>query len=173
MKVISWAMFIFCTTLAVHLVIWRVSLPKSGIKTLLKLFFGMLFMFVLLLWGLSLFWADFRQLAPDSFLEYLSVFLLVTSMALAYTITYSAVEAESPSITLVMMIAGSGRTGFLQKDLKGLLTDEVLVIPRIEELIDEKMIRLDGDKYRLTAKGSIFVSPFVLYRELMGLKKGG
>ena len=94
-------------------------------------------------------------------------------MALSYTITYSAIEAASPSISMIMTIAESGARGLSEKDLEHALTDDLLIKPRIEDLLNDKMIFPDKERYRIAAKGMIFVRPFIVYRKLLGLQKGG
>ena len=88
---------------AVHLVWWCVALPRRQRAVLLVLFFGGgLVLAPLVAWlvgGLGF--------APLSWVEWLNVALAVVAFALAYVVTYSALEADSPTLSLVRHIAAA------------------------------------------------------------------
>ena len=166
-------MTIFSVSLAIHLVLWRIYVPKTGVRALLKIFFGTLITAILLLYIASAASVSFRHIAPDNIAEYIHICIFFTAMALSYIITYVAIEADSPSIVMIMKISGAGPEGLPKKELRRALTDDLLIKPRIEDLLNDKLILTDRDRYRLTSKGSRFVCPFIMYRKLLGLQKGG
>jgi hypothetical protein len=172
-KVLIWGMGIFFISLILHLIVWRISVPGRGMKVLLQIFFGTLTTTILFLCAGSAISAGFGSFAPDGVLGYVHVSIFFSALALAYTITYSAIEADSPSIGMIMKIAGSGADGLPEGEFEGALTDDVLIRPRIEDLINDELIFLDKDIYRLTAKGATFIHPFIMYRKLLNLQKGG
>jgi predicted transcriptional regulator len=54
------------------------------------------------------------------------------------------------------------------------LNDDLLVKPRIEDLLRDKLVCMDGEKYLLTPKGNSFVTIITFYRKLINLPvKGG
>jgi len=89
-------------------------------------------------------------------------------------ITYSALEADSPSLVMIMSIANAGKKGLDRMALQTNLSDDLLIKPRVMDLILDKMAYMDGEKICLTSKGVIFAKIFILYRNLMGRRiKGG
>lgn len=115
-----------------------------------------------------------NTLAPDTLSEYLHIFLFVTSFTLAYMITYSALEADSPSLVMIMSIANAGPNGLPKEQFEQLMTDEMLSIPRIRDLLRDKMIFVEKGKYKLTLKGLVFVHIFIVYRHILNIsQKGG
>jgi len=94
-------------------------------------------------------------------------------MALAYITTYSGIEVYSPSLKIVIKIKETGSLGLNEEALDRILTDEILVKPRIQDLYKDKMIYLDKNRYKLTSKGVLLTRIFIFYRSLLNLGKGG
>jgi len=147
-------------------------LPKRQVKTLLQLFFAVMGAGVLLLavfpsirlWGVS---------APRGLNEYIHIMVFFISLTLAYMITYSALEADSPSLVMVMKIESAGSGGLPKEEFDKSMNDDILVKPRVNDLLIDHMACLDGDKYKLTQKGVLFANIFIFYRKLLNVKKGG
>jgi predicted transcriptional regulator len=89
-------------------------------------------------------------------------------------ITYSALEADSPSLVMIMSIANAGITGLLKTQFEQRMTDDVLIIPRIQDLLRDQMIYEQEGKYKLTSKGLLFARIFIVYRHILNIsQKGG
>ncbi len=174
MKVLLWGLAFFILSLILNLFIWRVRLPKRQTNALLKIFYGV-FVLGIILFEVSKAFNDNTsyQFLPNGIPEYLHLFLLFTSLSLAYIITYSAVEVDSPSLVMVLAVNKAGRNGLSKTEFAELLTNERLVIPRINDLVRDKLIFLNRDKYKLTSNGRLFISIFILYRKIMNAQKGG
>lgn len=172
MKTFFWGNLVFFSFFLLHLAVWKIKLPARQTKVLLLILFGglaaSLAVFVLFP-AFSL--AGFA--APSGAAELLAVALYVTSFILAYMITYSAVEADSPTLVMIKTVADAGARGIAREDFFAVLNDAVLVEPRIRDLLTDRMAVLDGGRYSLTAKGRLFAAIFVNYRALLGLGKGG
>lgn len=174
MKVLFWGLFIFCLTFFIHLIIWKIRIPKGQIKLLLKLFFFVLAMSLFFLWFISSLNSNFAIYVPEGFLAYIHIALFVISLALVYITTYSALEADSPSLVMVMNIAKAGIQGLSKEELETSLDDNLLIKPRIKDLIESKMISIDkNDRYTITQRGIFFIRIFIFYRNLLRLDKGG
>ena len=174
MKVVFWGSFLFFLAFTIHLIIWKIRKPKYQTKALLQIFFGVLISGILILWTNPLKIFNSILFSPENLPIYLHICLFFTSLTLAYIITYSALEVDSPSLVIVMIIANAGKNGLYKDVLDKSLTDDLLVKPRIEDLIRDKMVFMDGDKYKLAQKGSLFVSIFIFYRKLLNItEKGG
>ena len=70
-------------------------------------------------------------------------------------------------------IAGAGRSGLDKSELYRTMTDEILVVARIEDLLADDLIRMDSGKYLLTAKGRFLAGAFIWFRRLLNVPKGG
>jgi hypothetical protein len=93
---------------------------------------------------------------------------------MAYLITYSAVEVDSPSLIMTMAIHKAGKNGLPVDVFKNSMTDEILVIPRVNDLVQDKIAVLKKNIYKLSFKGMILAKIFNSYRSLLRLEdKGG
>ena len=111
--------------------------------------------------------------ALQSIFDYLRLSLFYAAAMLAYVISYSAIEAQSPSCVLVLKIAQAGKEGLAKGELEAAMTDEVLVSPRLNDLVRDGLVVIRDDKYELTAKGDCFIGIFIVFRKLLGAVKGG
>lgn len=148
-------------------------MPQSQRKALLMIFFATLIIASFIFWqgcGLvGLFGISF----PKTIFEYLQFCFLFISLTLAYITTYSAIEVDSPSLIIVLKVNLAGAQGLSKEALGNKMNDEVLIMPRVQDLLSDNMIFFDEGKYKLTAKGNFLAGIFVFYRKLLGLEKGG
>lgn len=172
MKVLFWSLFLLVMAFVLHLVVWKIRLPKRQIKTMLLIFFGALILGSAYLWNdpsVALFGID----APTRVTEFIRIALMFTAFTLAYMITYTGLEADSPSLVMVLNIAQAGPEGLSKDVFFQQMTDDILIKPRVRDLLTDKMAYLDGDTYRLTPKGVLLANIFVVYRSILGAGKGG
>ena len=120
---------------AVHLVWWRVALPRRQRAVLLVLFLGG----GIVLAPLVAWLVGSLGFAPLSWVEWLNVALAVVAFALAYVVTYSALEADSPTLSLVRHIAAAGRRGLAEAELGEFMASRPFVGARLTALVDEGM----------------------------------
>ena len=109
----------------------------------------------------------------DNFLEVIQIFIFIIAYAFSYIITYSALEADSPSLVIIKTIANAGREGLSKDKLRAILNDDILVRPRLADLLTDGMATIDDGKYRLTSKGYLSARIFITYRKLLNLPVGG
>lgn len=173
MLVLIYSLLLFSTAFVFHIVLWKIRLPKRQTKVLLQIFFGTLIIGVLSLISISLLIPGFDNLIPMKPPEYLHICLIFISLTLSYMITYSALEADSPTLVMVMTIAKAGVEGLDKKEFDQRLNDDLLIKPRIRDLVIDKMAYLDGDKYKLSRKGVLFARIFIVFRKLLNASKGG
>jgi hypothetical protein len=163
---------LFLLAISVHAFSCRVFKSKRPTKLLLSISFWTLCIGLLTTCLLQfLFKTPFSILAFDV-LGYINIALFFFSLLCAYTITFSAVEADSPSLVMILAIA-QAPDGLSEDDFYMLVNDEVLIKPRLKDLLKDKMAYLDGNRYKITTRGKYFVSLFAAYRNLLGLQKGG
>lgn len=175
MKVLTHGCLITVVSFVLHYVIWKIRIPERQIKGILSIFFGVLGVCIL-------FEALLLQYSEDPWLaetlltdlsERLHVILFVTAMTLAYMITYTAIEADSPSLVMITRISGGGAEGFDRNKFDDAMNDDLLVLPRINDLVLDKMAVVEQGRYRLTRKGRLFARIFIYYRRLLNAGIGG
>lgn len=163
MSVLIWGSLLFGSALLLHLAVWRVHYPAKPIKALVLLFGTVMLSGVIWL----LFYTSF------SARQYLHIVLLFSSLFICYLITYSAIEADSPSLVIVAQIARAGKKGLSPEGITESLGNDLLILPRLKDLVDSGLVDLSGSLYKINEKGRLFVLPFVVFRNFLGLGKGG
>lgn len=174
MNVLLYGTVLICIAFFIHLIMWRIHVPQNQTRALLQIFFGTLIVSISVLWRFSGDIAMFGIPAPTAKYEYVQLAFFFVSLALAYISTYSALEVDSPSLVMVMNIAKAGRNGLDKNALQQKMGDDILVVPRVRDLVAGEMVSLDGDVYRLNAKGIFVARIFIAYRRLLKkTQKGG
>ncbi|KAF0144468.1 MAG: Uncharacterized protein FD156_1772 [Nitrospirae bacterium] len=172
MEVLLWGLTFFGLAFIAHFILWKIYLPKSQIKALLFIFLCTLLIGLI---GLLNVKSSLMGLSvPDTLPEYIHISLLYISFMLAYIVTYSAIEVDSPSMVMVLKIVNAGSGGLDEAEFDKTMTDDILVKPRISDIVTAELAYMDGDKYRLTPKGILLARIFIFYRKLMNnTSKGG
>lgn len=169
MIVLIFSLALFGIAFLAHVILWRIALPKNH-----SVMLGLIFLITL---GLGLFVLNAFDLYGFSsclaWFQKAQLILLFLALSFAYIITYTAVEAQSPSIEIVLRIADAGTAGLGRDELAAQMSDEKLVLPRLKDLLGSKMAILEDAKYRLTPLGRSFITVFVVYGNLMGKKQKG
>lgn len=172
MKIIAWALGSLIAAFFLHWIVWKIKIPARQAKSMLQIFFGTL---ALVLAGLGIA-AAAGPSSPwllDSWTEYLQIAFLFTAFTLAYLISYPALEADSPSVVIMLEISRAGSEGLAMESFHQSMTDDVLVAPRLKDLLMDKMAYMEEDRYRLTKKGIWMARVFGCYRKLIDAPKGG
>lgn len=172
MKIFFWSTLSLTIAFALHLLVWKIRLPERQTKAILQIFFGTLGA-IMAFGAANPAFALLGVGVPTQCAEYLHIALFFTSFTLAYVITYSALEADSPSLIMALAVARAGAKGLPKTTFDATMTDDILVKPRIQDLLLDQMAYLEGGKYRLTRKGILFARVFILYRNLLKAHKGG
>ena len=163
MSVLISGSLLFAIALLLHLVVWRLRYPANPIKTLILLF-GSVALFGII--SLS-FYVSYTAV------QYAHIVLFFFSLFICYLITYSAIEADSPSLVIVLRVARSGKEGLPSENVEESLGNDLLIEPRLKDLVESGLVDLSGSKYKINGKGRLLLLPFVIYRNFLGLGKGG
>lgn len=110
---------------------------------------------------------------PATVIDYWNFVLLYSAMALAYMITYSAVQADSPTMVILLKIEDAGPSGCSRDELFIDLDDSILIVPRLNDLLIGDLVRIEGGRYRITHQGSLLARTYIAYRALLKMEKGG
>lgn len=156
---------LFALAVAVHLAVWRLFRPSRQYFTLLGLYAAILAAAsAAVLMGAA---------GPASAAEYLTFAMLYTALALAYISTFSAVQADSPSLLILLMVSEAGERGVTREDLRARLGDEILILPRIADLVSGRLIGREEARYVIRPRGTLLAAVHMWYRALLKLDKGG
>ncbi len=170
MSSLLYGLFLVTLAFLVHLIWWKVSLPRRQTKTLLIIFFS------ILLGGLLLLCTPVRETLfsaslplPTELYQIVQVCILFTAFTLAYMITYSAIEADSPSLVITTMIEESMPDGIKKEDFEAAMNNELLITPRVNDLLLDLMAEEKEGRYYLTQKGKNMARLFAGFRSLFGI----
>lgn len=163
MSVLIWGILFFIFFIVLHVMIWKIRVPRSPIKILIFLV-GFVMLAGLVILGMY---------SSYTLSYYVHIYLLFFSFFVSYLLIYSAIQADSPSLAIVFQIAKAGKQGLPATTLAGLFSNGVLIVPRIKELVGAKLVNLEDGKYRINGKGKLFIGPFLIYRNILGLGRGG
>ncbi|MEX1115017.1 MAG: hypothetical protein WEB53_07195, partial [Akkermansiaceae bacterium] len=154
----------------VHLAWWRMALPRRQRPVLLGLFLvGGAVLAPLAGWVCA-----HLGFAPLSWIEWANAGLAVISFALAYVVTYSALEADSPTLSLVRHIAAAGESGRQEEELRIFMAARPFVGARLSALVEEQMVEERGGKIILAEHSHTLFRLVLFYREkVLGLKAHG
>jgi len=141
---------------------WRVRPPVLQRRVLLAIFLGVLGFFIVL-----------AALGAATLRECAHVLVFYVPLMLAYIAFYTAIEADSPSMTIATKVAQAGANGLCAEDLGRLFTTNSPLALRIEAMITEGMITRQGEMLHLTPKGRRMAVLFTRMASLMGLEQGG
>lgn len=173
MNILLSGIFLITAAFLLHLAVWRLRCPKFQTRALLWIFFGTCFSAAAILTLFILAGHPLPAYLPQNISDLFHTILFFSSFTLAYVITYSALEADSPSLVIVRLIAAAAEAGLEEKALRDKLSDRQLVVPRIKDLIRDELALWENGRLRLTPAGERFVGIFTFYRSLMKAKKGG
>ena len=156
----------------VHDALWRWQLPRAQLKALLLIF--------ALVWGLfsALLLADSIQnmLAGSfHFSRFLYSSLFYWSAALCYVITYSAMEGDSPTLSLTRHLHRRGEEGVSHEEIEEFFRQRPFVGARVKALVTDNVFIEEEDGYRLSPGSYLFFRVILGYRRVVfgPIKSGG
>lgn len=163
----------FLVGFLLHAVIWRWGVPRESAKAL-SVCLGMGLVLVAALLGLAwLTLPEYAWLTLHDPVEYTMAFLFATSIATSYLLSYPAVEVESPSLTIIEMVAARGSAGLSIAELETRFPYDEIIQPRIDDLYREGYATRIQREIILTSRGAMLARLFVLWRNAFCLQKGG
>ncbi len=173
MKILCYGIVLYSLAFIIHLVIWKVRIPKNQTKALLQIFLITIITCFSIMLNLPSSFSLFGIPILHTFSEYLHVSIFYISMMLAYVVFYSAIEADSPSLEIIRLIDSTGKSGAKKEDLRKIFVAMPFLESRIGSLIDDKLVcEVDG-KYLPTKRGIILLHIISFYRYLFSMQKGG
>lgn len=163
----------FFSAFFVHCMVWQVVIPYSAIKVLLALFHGLWIVWFLFFLNFPFEINIIDVATPKKLSEYTHITSLYLCFSLTYILFYQALIEPGPSCSIVMLVAKAGGKGMEGKSFYKVVSDNTLVKPRIEYLLNNRLAFMHHGKYCLTHKGLSFVRVFAFYRNFVRLQKYG
>lgn len=172
MFALAFAVSVFFVAWVLHICIWRLRLPSAQLKTLLLIF--------LLVWvaasAFLLVGAKEMGLARDKvFVEFFYFALIYWSAALCYVITYSAMEGDSPTLSLTRHLHARGDEGVSHEEIEEFFRQRPFVGARVKALITDNIFVEEAAGYRLSPGKYLFFRVILGYRRIVfgPIKSGG
>jgi hypothetical protein len=163
MTVFLTTLMLFLIALALHLVVWKARLPKYHTRALL-----FLFALVLLLWLATV------AIPLMSWPKLLHTCLFYTSLSLSYVVTYSALEADSPTLSLIRHLHKAGADGISAEEVRLFLEARPFIKARLNALMHDGLVAEKECRYFVASKGSPFFRVILRFRRLYGtIEEGG
>lgn len=165
--VILIALAFFLSAMLLHVVVWRVFKPKRFLSALI---------IVLMVIPVAAVYFIFFSLRtePGSFSisDWLGVLLMHLSLVAAYILSYPAIQAKCPSLTMLLLIENSMEKGSTMEELSSAFSDESIRDSRLDDLENDSMVVCRDGYYYMTAKGGLLLWPLIMLRRLLGLPTG-
>ena len=168
MPVLIWGLIFVAAGFLIHVALWRVRPPKRHTRALVLIFLSVLVSGTL---GLSMLHGQFYW--PYAPIQYLHIALFVIVFSASYIITYSAVEVDSPSLLIIAALWRAGPLGMPASELEQWLSDDLLVKPRLKDMVRDHLATIENDRYFLSSKGRASIRIFIFFRRLLNMSKGG
>jgi hypothetical protein len=166
-SILTIAVFALLVAWCLHIAIWRVLLPKSQLKALLLIFVSVWAVVVAAL--LAAGWPI------KAVVEFLYFSLTYWSAALCYVITYSAMEGDSPTLSLTRHLHRNGSEGISHEEIEEFFRQRPFVGARVKALVTDNIFIEEQGGYRLSAGRYLFFRVILGYRRIVfgPIKSGG
>lgn len=169
MGTLLWALDLLAIAFGIHAAWWMSRPPARRARALAAVFFGTPAAIMIVATALNISWF------PHGAHSIISLVLFCGFTGMAYIMTYFAVEADSPTLRIAILVEEAASAGLAEADLYAMLSESVLLKPRLDELVRDGLAMLSDDgRYRITAKGERLARLATGYRRRLGLEvKGG
>jgi hypothetical protein len=168
-SVLSGGTILFLGSMCLHIIIWRWRNPENYLLALLTVFFIVPGALVVLLAYIG-----HSTYTPGDFsvLDLTAVFFFHISLSGAYILTYPAIQAICPSMSMLLIISASMPQGATHEELKSSFDIEGLLHPRLRDLVDNRLIVQSDDSFSITKLGVFVLGFFMILRRILGLPIG-
>jgi hypothetical protein len=152
------AVVTFVCAWSLHLAWWRVHRPRRPYRALVGLFLMTGLAGALLAWccGVQLGW-----------LEAIYGMVLYGLAALGYLITYSAIEGDSPTLSLVWFLHQAGPEGVTAAEMEEFFRRRPFASARIRALVDDGVLHEEEGGLRLRSRTPLLFGLVLGYRRLV------
>ena len=170
---LAWGLFAFALSIVAQLVIWRIRRPAGQYAALSVLCLATLILSLGSFHALRSLTPGPARFLPATGLDYVNFAMLYVALVLAYMTTYSAVQADSPTMVILLKIEESGLRGPTLAEIAEELSDSLLIAPRLEDLVTGHLVTLRRGRYVIGPRGAVMAKTHILFRALLKMEKGG
>ena len=150
------------TAWLLHVAIWRVKTPHNHTRALIKVF-GLI----------TIVWITVTAFNV-SILEAFRVLSLSGPLFLCYVITYSAIEGDSPTLSLMRYLDGRRPARLSKSELDAFFSARPFVDARLQALLRSGLIEEVNGRYKIAGQPSLPFCIVLTFRKLFGpISKGG
>jgi len=167
MRFVAPGLLAFAVLIAAHVVIWRARRPSGEYAALAVLGAGVLAVALTTFRITAVSLGSASGWLPRSPIEYVTAIGLYAALFLSY------VQADSPTMTILLLIERARAAGCTRAELRARLDDRVLVLPRLDDLVAGNLVRLDHGRYVVTSRGTLMIAPHIRFRRWLMMEKGG
>jgi hypothetical protein len=158
---------------AAHVAVWRLRRPVSQYATLALLSLGVLVCWLAALALARAAEARVAAILPVTALDLTNFIVLYLALVPAYVTTFSAVQADSPTMVVLLLVEAAGARGLSRAEVLDRVGDDVLVAPRLQDLVDSGLARREGGRYVIEPRGALLAAAHSAYRRLLRMEPGG
>jgi hypothetical protein len=164
---ILWAFGFTALGAAAHVVWWRVRRPRDDVRALGAC------LVALPLAGVAL-WALFADTGPAGARgrDALVVGLLSALLGGVYIISYPGAQAGSPSMLILLRVAGHGAEGVGRAELAASFDERTLCDETLASLVHERFARRSDGRLVPAPRGKSMFRTCQAWRALLGLRDG-
>jgi hypothetical protein len=156
-----------------HLALWRIRLPTAQLKVLLLVFFMTWCTAVVVAWLSNWRFVSFAD--GQAAVGFLYFCLFYWAAALCYVITYSAMEGDSPTLSLTRHLHKKGPQGISHEEIEKFFRQRPFVGARVKALVTDDIFLEESGGYRLASGKYLFFRLILGYRRVVfgPIKSGG
>lgn len=163
MPILLNTLMLFSAFLAVHVVIWKVRFPKRHTPMLLIICIAVFFL-----------WLAVSLACHKALLTLLHTALYYWSLTLCYIITYSAIEGDSPTLSMMRFVEDRGADGCTSEEIARFVEEHPFIGARVSALLNSGLIRKENDRYVVAGSQPFGFRLIFAFRRLYGsIPKGG
>ncbi len=167
------AVTVWLSGFVIHLTLWRWRLPAAQLRALLAIFLSVFVAACLLLISgvLSL---DFSP-EGGKLVGFLYFAMSYWAASLCYVITYSAMEGDSPTLSLTRHLHRKGAAGISHEEVEEFFRQRPFVGARVKALVTDNIFMEESGGYRLASGRYLFFRLILAYRRVVfgPIKSGG
>jgi hypothetical protein len=153
---------------ALHVIVWNIRVPQRQAVGLLLCFLA-----VGAAGGVGLFALVAGGTLALSPLRLALTGLFYGSASAIYFLLFSAIEADSPTLTLIGIIRRAGARGVTREQLGEGLAAQSFVQPRLDQMVADRMLLEVGGRLVVGPRGRLLGSVILSYRRLLGVRQAG
>jgi len=159
----------FATALVAHVVVWRIRLPRKPYVVMAAIFLVVVPALAAVLPAVAVLPWNWRT---DS-AAIVAALMCHLALSLAYIETYTAVEADSASLTIALFLADAAGRGRTREEIQALFSDDFVVGTRLTSLVQTGFLERRGERLVLAEKGRKVARLYAFVRKLYRLQVGG